>query len=89
MKKLVVLLILLCITLPSHAFFWKKKDKALETELQGKGYAGSLPEIEKKNPTVPKATEHVFEPQQGFVNPADLKPVPRVNPAFIIINAII
>ena len=83
MKKLAALLILLSITLPSQAFFWNKKDKALEAELQGKGYAGALPEIENKNKTVPKATERVFEPQQGFDNPAELKPVPRDNPAFI------
>ena len=83
MKKVIISLILLCIAIPTHAAFWNKKDKALEIELQGKGYAGTLPNIEQKNQTVPKATEQIFKPQQDFDNPAELKPVPRDNPAFI------
>lgn len=70
--------------LPSHAFFWNKKDKALEKELQGKGYAGTLPRLEdniEKNKT--KVTTPIFESQDGFNNPSDLKPVPEDNPAFI------
>lgn len=83
MKKLVSLLIVLSFALPSQAFFWHKKDKNLEKELQGKGYAGSLPKIENKSgkPKVNDA-EPVFEPQQ-FDTPSELKPVPRDNPAFI------
>ncbi len=83
MKKLVALLIVLSFALPSQAFFWNKKDKNLEKELQGKGYAGSLPDIENKS-VKPKVNvaEPVFEPQQ-FDNPSELKPVPRDNPAFI------
>ena len=41
--------------LPSQAFFWQKKDKSLEKELQGKGYAGTLPSIgvkEEKSKTI-------------------------------------
>ena len=34
--------------MPSQAWFWDKKDKALEAELQGKGYAGTLPNLNKK-----------------------------------------
>ena len=84
MKKLVALLIILSFTLPANAFFWNKKDKALENELQGKGYAGDLPKIEDPSQnTKTKAAEPIFEPQQGFDNPAELKPVPRDNPAFI------
>ena len=48
MKKFILCLIALCITTPSHAFFWNKIDKALEKELQGKGYAGTLPNIGEK-----------------------------------------
>ena len=68
--------------LPSHAFFWNKKDKALEKELQGKGYAGTLPNLgDKIEKTKTKVTTPIFESQDGFNNPSDLKPVP--NPAFI------
>ena len=83
MKKLVALLIVFSFALPSQAFFWHKKDKALEKELQGKGYAGTLPNIEDKiEKKKIQVTEPVFEPQQ-FDNPQELKPVPRDNPAFI------
>ena len=83
MKKLVALLIILSFALPSHAFFWHKKDKNLEKELQGKGYAGDLPNIEEPAAkSKVKVAEPLFEPQQ-FDNPSELKPVPRDNPAFI------
>ena len=84
MKKIVALFIIISFALPANAFFWNKKDKALENELQGKGYAGTLPKIEEvgeKSKT--KVAEPIFEPQKGFDNPSDLKPVPRDNPAFI------
>lgn len=84
MKKFLVCLILLSITLPSHAFFWNKKDKALEKELEGKGYAGTLPNINNKiEKSKTKVTTPIFEAQEGFNNPAELKPVPKDNPAFI------
>ena len=83
MKKLLVLFIVLTFALPSQAFFWNKKDKALEKELQGKGYAGDLPQIENKGEkSRTKVAEPIFEPQQ-FDNPSELKPVPKDNPAFI------
>ena len=70
--------------LPSHAFFWNKKDKALEKELQGKGYAGTLPNLgDKIEKTKTKVTTPIFESHDGFNNPSDLKPVPKDNPAFI------
>ena len=84
MKKLVACLILFSFALPSHAFFWNKKDKALEKELQGKGYAGNLPNLNKNTEkTKTKVTTPIFEAQEGFNNPAELKPVPKDNPAFI------
>ena len=84
MKKFLILFLLLTFTLPSHAAFWNKKDKALEQELQGKGYAGNLPEIgEKVERSKTKVTTPVFEAQEGFDNPSELKPVPKDNPAFI------
>ena len=84
MKKFLVCLILLSISLPSHAFFWNKKDKALEKELQGKGYAGTLPDIgEKIEKSKTKVTTPIFESQEGFDDPSELKPVPKDNPAFI------
>ena len=84
MKKIVLCLILLSITLPSQAWFWDKKDKALEAELQGKGYAGSLPNLNKNmQPKEEKVTTPIFESQKGFNDPSDLKPTPKDNPAFI------
>lgn len=84
MKKFLICLILLSITLPSNAAFWNKKNKALEQELQGKGYAGNLPDIgEKIERSKTKVTTPVFEAQEGFDDPAELKPVPKDNPAFI------
>ena len=84
MKKLVACLILFSFALPSHAFFWNKKDKALEKELQGKGYAGNLPNLNKNTEkTKTKVTTPIFESQENFNDPADLKPVPKDNPAFI------
>lgn len=84
MKKLIVCFILLSIALPSNAAFWNKKNKALEQELQGKGYAGTLPDIgEKIEKSKTKITTPIFESQDKFTDPSDLKPVPRDNPAFI------
>ena len=84
MKKFFICLIIMSFALPSHAFFWNKKDKALEKELQGKGYAGTLPNLgDKIEKTKTKVTTPIFESQDGFNNPADLKPVPKDNPAFI------
>lgn len=83
MKKLLALLIILSFALPSQAFFWQKKDKTLEKELQGKGYAGTLPKFEDSaGKSKIKVAEPIFEPQQ-FDNPSELKPVPKDNPAFI------
>lgn len=83
MKKILTLFLIISFTLPANAFFWNKKDKALEKELQGKGYAGNLPKIdEQPEKTKIKVSEPLFEPQQ-FDSPKELKPVPRDNPAFI------
>ena len=83
MKKLVALLIIISFALPANAFFWNKKNKTLEKELQGKGYAGRLPDIENHRGKVEtKVSEPIFEPQQ-FDSPKELKPVPKDNPAFI------
>ncbi len=84
MKKFLICLLLLTIALPSNAAFWNKKNKALEQELQGKGYAGNLPEIgEKIERSKTKVTTPVFEAQKGFDDPAELKPTPKDNPAFV------
>lgn len=84
MKKFFICLIVMSFALPSHAFFWNKKDKALEKELQGKGYAGTLPNLgDKIEKSKTKVTTPIFESQDGFNNPSDLKPVPKDNPAFI------
>ena len=70
--------------LPSQAWWWDKKDKALEAELEGKGYAGTLPDLKKNiQPKQQKVATPIFESQQGFNDPSELKPVPADNPAFI------
>lgn len=84
MKKLFLCLIALTLCLPTQAAFWNRKDKALEAELQGKGYAGTLPDLNKNiQPKEQKVTTPIFESQKGFGDPSELKPVPRNNPAFI------
>ena len=84
MKKILLVLIVFCITLPSHAFWWNKKDKALEAELQGKGYAGTLPDLSKGfKKKEQKVSTPIFESQKDFNSPSDLKPVPKDNPAYV------
>lgn len=84
MRRFIACLLLLSITLPSNAAFWQRKDKALERELQGKGYAGTLPKLDDKiEKSKTKVTTPIFEAQPGFDDPSELKPVPRDNPAFI------
>ncbi len=84
MKKFIACIICISFALPSHAFFWNRKDKALEKELQGKGYAGTLPELNDKiEKSKTKVTTPIFDAQEGFNDPSELKPVPKDNPAFI------
>lgn len=84
MRKLLLLFIAICLISPVQAAFWNKKDKALEAELEGKGYAGTLPNIQKKyEKKENKVTTPIFESQNGFKDPSELKPVPKDNPAFI------
>ena len=84
MNKIFILLFILIFALPSQAAFWNRKDKALEAELQGKGYAGTLPVIENQfQKKEDKISKPIFETQKGFNDPSELKPVPRSNPAYI------
>ena len=85
MKKFIVFLILIAFSNPCYAFlWWNKKDKALEAELEGKGYAGTLPDLNKKfEKKEQKITTPIFESQESFTDPSELKPIPRDNPAFI------
>ena len=70
--------------LPSQAWWWDKKDKALEAELEGKGYAGTLPNLEKVfQKKENKVSTPIFESQKDFNDPKDLKPVPKDNPAYL------
>ena len=84
MKKLLICFIIMSFCLPSQAFFWNRKDKSLEKELQGKGYAGKLPVLEDTTEkTRTKGSKPIFETQDDFNNPDELKPTPKDNPAFI------
>ena len=84
MKRLIILLLILSFSLPANAFFWNKKDKNIEKELEGKGYAGQLPQIDNKieKPKI-EVAEPIFEPQGNFDSPEDIKPAPSNNPSFI------
>lgn len=87
MKKLIVLFLILSFALPSEAAFWNRKSKIPEAELQGKGYLGTLPNLEPPEQTKQtkqtKKAKPIFESQKGFNDPTELKPTPRDNPAFI------
>lgn len=84
MKRILIVFIILCFALPSNAAFWSKKQKIPEVELQGKGYVGTLPDLNSKlQVKEEKVKTPIFESQKGFDNPKDLKPVPKDNPAFI------
>jgi len=83
MKKFLLLLLAFCIILPSNAALWGKKSTLTEAELQGKGYAGTLPSLNNKFQKKEKKTAPVLESQNGFNNPSELKPAPVDNPAFI------
>ena len=84
MKKFILCLIMMSFALPSQAWWWDKKDKALEAELEGKGYAGTLPNLEKVfQKKENKVSTPIFESQKDFNDPKDLKPVPKDNPAYL------
>ena len=84
MKRALLILVLISIINPANAAFWNKKDKKLEAELQGKGYDGTLPKLDKVfKKKEEKVSTPIFESQRGFNDPAELKPVPKDNPAFI------
>lgn len=84
MKKLLVILLIILTILPSQAAFWNKKEKEMRSQLEGRGYVGTLPDITSKyQKEVKKTVKPVFESQKGFDDPSELKPVPRDNPAFI------
>ena len=84
MKKFVLFFIMINIINPSYAWFWDRKDKALDAELQGKGYAGTLPSLNLDlKPSEKKVVTPIFEVKKDFSDPKDLKPVPKNNPAFI------
>lgn len=84
MKKIIVILLIIGMVTPAEAAFWNRKNKALEKELQGKGYAGNLPNIESKIKGKEETNSApLFEPKDTFGDKSDLKPVPSDNPAFI------
>ena len=84
MKKIFLFFIIFCLALPVNAAFWNRKDKNLETEMQNKGYAGTLPDLESKfQKKETKTSTPIFESQKGFNDPKELKPTPTDNPAFI------
>ncbi|MCQ2753936.1 MAG: hypothetical protein MJ231_02690 [bacterium] len=84
MRKLILTLIIISLALPTQAAFWTKKDKALEVEMEGKGYAGTLPDLSKVfQKDEKKVGKPVFDAQKDFNDPSELKPIPRDNPSFV------
>ena len=84
MKKLLFVLIIVFLVLPSQAALWEKKDQSLDAEMEGKGYAGTLPDLDSVFEKSRKTTATpIYEAQDGFNNPSDLKPIPRDNPSFV------
>lgn len=72
------------LVLPSEAAFWHRKDKNLEIENQGKGYAGTLPDLQSKfQKKQEKTATPIFESQKNFSDPKELKPAPQNDPAFV------
>lgn len=89
MRKLVVLgLILLLSCEAGYAWGFKKSPASTsavtESETEGKGYVGTLPDISKSFKTSePKSAKPMFEKTKDFNSSQEVKPVPRDNPAFV------
>ena len=82
MKKLISIFLIL--TLCCLPVFSKTNDKTANKDVENKGYLGTLPDITNKFDKSRQAVSTpVFEAQEGFTDPKELKPVPRDNPAFI------
>lgn len=84
MKKFLTLIFIVCFTVVSVSA--KTIDNTVDSmNIQSKkGYVGTLPDVtEKFKPSTPTEATPVFEAQEGFDDPDQLKPVPRDNPAFI------
>jgi len=84
MKKLFLTILLVCMTMVSAIA--KTMDSTIDSSnIQSqKGYMGTLPDVTSKfQPSNPVEATPVFEAQEGFDDPDQLKPIPRDNPAFI------
>lgn len=84
MKRLFVIILML--VLSSSLTVAKTVDSTVDSmNVQSqKGYMGTLPDVtEKFKPSIPTEGTPVFEAQEGFDDPDQLKPVPKDNPAFI------
>ncbi len=94
MKKLLVLILISILTAQNcYAWGWfgkKDSDKKevstenIEIENQGRGYAGTLPDVTKNFRTnESKVTKPVFEESKNFNSSDEIKPIPTDNPAFV------
>lgn len=87
MKKILILLLILFCCMPAaFANIFAKKPKTVPsfTPPQNSGYVGTLPNLEdssQKSET--EEAKPVFEYQNGFNDPNEIKPAPRNNPAFV------
>ena len=80
-KSILVIIIASIICLPVYS---ATKDNTQKREVDEKGYMGTLPDItDKYDKSRTSISTPVFEAQEGFTDPNELKPIPTENPAFI------
>ncbi len=90
MKRFIALSLILSITLSSASFALpkigkEKKSKEVFPEMSdSKGYVGTLPNLEEHfKQFQEEEAKPLFEYQDGFNSPDDIKPTPRDNPSFV------
>jgi len=87
MRKILVFILAIVIgTQGVFAFslFGNKSKKTSPSALEGKGYAGTLPNVTKKfTTTEPSDAKPTYEKTDTFHSSNEIKPVPRDNPAFV------
>lgn len=86
MKKILSIILLIFLSslsmAPCYAFWFNKKIDS--SAFQGKGYAGTLPDMTKMyKSTEPAESTPQFETTKQFNSENEIKPVPKDNPAFV------
>ena len=85
MRKFILAIFIIFLS-ASNCFAWGFKKEPVQTNIDtsGKGYVGKLPDISKNfTSSEPHNTKPVYEKTKEFNSSAEIKPVPRDNPAFV------